>query len=68
MHKFVIMVNGELVTYNRYEDIPDHFDHVIEFVPEIPNGPHTEEQHEEIEKWNHRLQNLIQKENNYKEG
>ena len=64
MHKFVIMVDGELVTYTRYEDIPDHFDHVIEFVPEIPNGPHSHEQHEEIEHWNSKLQLLIQKENN----
>lgn len=64
MHKFVIMVDGELVTYTRYEDIPDNFDHVIEFVPEIPNGPHSHEQHEEIEHWNSKLQLLIQKENN----
>jgi hypothetical protein len=63
MHKFVIMVNRELITYSKYEDIPDHFDHVIEFVPEIPNGPHTHEQHEEIHLWNQRLQDLISKEN-----
>lgn len=59
------MVNGELVTYNTFEDIPEDFDHVIEFVPEIPEGPHTHEQHEEIEKWNDRLQLLIFKENTY---
>ena len=63
MHKFVIMVDGELVTYTKYKDIPDNFDHVIEFVPEIPDGPHTENQHEEIEQWNNRLQMLVAKEN-----
>jgi hypothetical protein len=63
MHKFVIMVDGELVTYTKYKDIPDNFDHVIEFVPEIPDGPHTHEQHEEIEQWNNRLQMLVAKEN-----
>jgi hypothetical protein len=63
MHKFVLLVEGELVTYSSYEDIPEDFDHVIEFVPEIPDGPHTHEQHEEIEKWNQRLQELITKEN-----
>ena len=68
MHKFVIMVDGELVTYTKYEDIPDNFDHVIEFVPEIPNGPHTENQHEEIDQWNNRLQLLIQKENSLRES
>ena len=68
MHKFVIMVDGELVTYTKYKDIPDNFDHVIEFVPEIPDGPHTHEQHEEIEQWNNRLQLLIQKENSRRES
>ena len=46
------MINGELQIFERFEDIPEDFDHVIEFVPEIPDGPHTHEQHEEIEKWN----------------
>jgi hypothetical protein len=68
MHKFVIIVDGELVTYTKYEDIPDNFDHVIEFVPEIPDGPHTENQHEEIDQWNNRLQLLIQKENSRRES
>ena len=65
-HKFVLMINGELQIFERFEDIPEDFDHVIEFVPEIPDGPHTHEQHEEIEKWSQRLQNLIQKENSYR--
>ena len=62
MHKFVIKVNGILETYTNYDDIPDTFDHVLEFSPEVPEPPHTEEQHEEIEQWNSRLQNLMQKE------
>lgn len=62
MHKFVIIVDGELNTYTKYEDIPEDFDHVIEFKPEIPEPPHTEEQHEEIEQWNLCLQKLMEKE------
>jgi enterochelin esterase-like enzyme len=62
MHKFVIKVNGNLETYTKYEDIPETFDHVIEFSPEVPQPPHTEEQHEEIDKWNFRLQALMEKE------
>ena len=61
-HEFVVKRNGVLETYTNYNDIPDDFDHVIKFLPEIPEGPHTEEQHEEIEKWNDKLQILIQKE------
>lgn len=63
MHKFVLIVNGKLETYNNFEDIPENFDHVIEFIPEIPDGPHTDEQHEEIEQWNQRLRQLMEKEN-----
>lgn len=59
-HKFVIKRNGVLETYTEYEKIPNNFEHVIEFVPEIPEGPHTEEQHEEIEKWNDKLQVLME--------
>lgn len=60
MHKFVVKKDGELFTYNEYEDIPLDFDHVIEFNPSIPPDPHTSEQHEEIEKWPGRLQKLME--------
>ena len=63
MHKFVFLINEELKTFTTWESIPDDFDHIIEFVPEIPDGLHTHEQHEEIEKWHKRLQMLIDKEN-----
>jgi hypothetical protein len=53
------MRRGSLETYTEFEAIPGDFDHVIEFRPEIPPGPHTEEQHREIEQWNDRLQELM---------
>lgn len=59
-HKFVIKRNGILETYTEYDKIPNDFEHVIEFIPEIPEGPHTEEQHEEIERWNDKLQALME--------
>ena len=58
-HKFVIMIDRKLVTFSKYEDIPEVFDHVIEFLPEIPQDPHTNDQHKEIEQWNDRLQELM---------
>ena len=61
-HEFVLLINGELKTYTNYDDIPEIFDNVIKFIPEIPDGPHTQEEHEEIEKWNERLQKLMEKE------
>jgi hypothetical protein len=58
-HRFVILRRGVLETYTQYEDIPQDFEHVIEFIPDIPDGPHTDEQHEEIDQWNDRLQELM---------
>ena len=60
MHEFVIMIDGQLQTFNNFEDIPNEFDHVIKFRPQIPEGPHTEEQHQEIEQWNSKLQKLME--------
>ena len=55
------MRNDELETYDRYEDIPDDLDHVIEFIPEIPPSPHTEQQHEEIHAWRGLFLKLMEK-------
>ena len=62
MHKFVIREGSELITYSSFEDIPNEFDHIISFEPKVPEPPHTEEQHKEIEQWQGRLQELIQRE------
>lgn len=61
-HEFVILRNGILETYDKYEDIPKSFDNVIKFLPEIPPEPHTHEQHEEIDSWNDRLKELMKRE------
>ena len=61
-HEFIVLHQGVLKTYDRYEDIPDDFENVIKFMPEIPDGPHTREQHEEIEQWNIKFQCLMEKE------
>lgn len=55
----MIMRGNTLAEYDRYEDIPDDFDHVIEFLPEIPPGPHTDEQHEEIDSWHDKFLRLV---------
>jgi hypothetical protein len=60
-HRFVIMRNDVLEVYDRYQDIPDDLDHVIEFLPEIPPEPHTEQQHEEIETWPDLFLKLMEK-------
>ena len=62
MAEFQFIVNGELITYNKYQDIPEEFEHVIKFLPDIILPPHTEDEHEELAKWDDRLQELMEKE------
>jgi hypothetical protein len=64
-HKFVIEDNGVLTEYSNYEDIPELFGHVIQFLPEIPEGPHTHEEHDELEQWNEKLKELMKRERLY---
>ena len=59
-HEFVIIRNGNIETYADYDAIPLDFEHVIKFLPEIPEPPHTEEQHDEIEQWPARLEKLME--------
>lgn len=60
MAEFTIMRAGKLLTYTNYADIPADFDHVIKFVPDIPEGPHNEDEHDLIDSWNDRLQRLME--------
>ena len=62
MAEFQFVVNGELVLYDKYEDIPEDFEHVIKFIPDVPESPHSEEEHAEMALWNTRLQKLMEKE------
>ena len=62
MAVFQFLVNGKLVLYDKYEDIPEEFEHVIRFIPDVPEGPHTDEEHAELAVWNTRLQKLLEKE------
>ena len=67
MAEFQLIVNGILETYTKYEDIPDTFENVIKFLPDLPepegeDGNHTDEQHAEMARWNGRLKALMEKE------
>ena len=47
--------------FERYEDIPEEFDYLIEFVPEVPPGPHTEQEHEEIASWLDKFDRIMER-------
>ena len=61
--KFLLR-NGKTKVFDEWEDIPENFTfkNVIQFMPDTPPEPHTEEQHEEMTQWNIRLQKLMEKE------
>lgn len=59
--EFVIVRNGKLETYTRYEDIPETFAYLVKFAPYVPRGPHTPEQHAEIAEWAKKFQELLKR-------
>ena len=61
---FEVLVNGKLETYNRIGDIPLIIDNIIKFQPDIPDGPHSEEQHNEYAKYSWYLQQIMGRETN----
>ena len=58
-HRFVIRVGNEILEFDQYEDIPNEFDHLLGFLPEIPPPPHTDEQNEQIESWLSKFNRLM---------
>ena len=66
MAEFVFKKGTKIITYTDYDDIPEDldFDHVIKFMPDVSEPPegHTDEEHEELAKWDDRLQKLMEKE------
>lgn len=58
--RFDLIVDGVLRSYQRWEDLPAAFDHVVRFEPDLPPAPHSEEQHEDAALWNARLQQLME--------
>jgi hypothetical protein len=62
--EFVIRINGKLKTYNSFDDIPNSFEHVISFKPDYPPEPHTEEQHNQMSKFDDYLKELMSRASN----
>jgi|TARA_Y100000289_G_C3880952_1_gene128635 hypothetical protein len=57
--EFVIKRNKKLERYNKFDDIPNSFEHLISFKPDYPEPPHTEEQHEEMSTYQSKLRELL---------
>lgn len=61
-HRFTVYCNNKILTVDQFDLIPNEFDFLIEFLPEIPPEPHSHEQHQEIDQWAIRFQELMKKE------
>lgn len=59
---FQVLIDGKVVTYTNYDHIPEQFDNIIRFAPDIPPEPHTDEQHEWIESLPEYMNELIKRE------
>jgi len=57
--EFVIRRNGKLERYNKFDDIPSSFEHLISFKPDYPPEPHNEEQHNQMSKFDNYLKELM---------
>ena len=60
--KFVIKNEGELLEFDRCGDLPDTFDHLIEFTPTPPPEPHSVAAHLAMSKYSEYLQILVARE------
>ena len=60
--ELIIKINKKLHTFTDFSDIPSKIGAVISFMPEYPEPPHTEEQHEYIETFNDKLKQLMERE------
>jgi hypothetical protein len=59
---FKIKLNGEVIHYTKFSDIPEQIGAVISFMPDYPEPPHTDEEHELIHSFHAKLNELIQRE------
>jgi hypothetical protein len=45
-----ILIDGKICVYDHWAKIPEDYDELIKFLPVVPQPPHTEEQHADIDK------------------
>ena len=60
--EFIVLIDGKLKTFDDYNKIPMSFENLISFTFDVPPEPHTQEQHDEINKWPDRMKELMKRE------
>lgn len=59
---YVVLVDGELMEFGHWDEIPAEVDAIIKFLPDIPPGPHTHEQHEQLDRLTEIFHSFMQRE------
>jgi len=57
--KFEVLKDKKVYKFTKFSDIPESFEQVISFIPDYPKGPHTQEEHNFMETFNSKLQELL---------
>lgn len=60
--EYLVMINGEVIEFQHWDEIPDTFEHMIKFYPNIPPEPHTPEQHHAIDQIPNIFKQFMEKE------
>ena len=58
---YVVKIGTSFLEFSNSTDIPDEFDHLIKFVPEEPPEPHTQEDHDFINTFNDKFQEVFKR-------
>ena len=61
--EFIIREGSAIITFEYFDEIPMEFDNLISFKPDAPEPPHSKEDHEEMETYTTKLQELMRREN-----
>ena len=60
--EYTVKIGDELFEYTNANDIPKKFDHLIKFVPKEPSEPQTQEDHDYINTFPEKFNEIFKRE------
>ena len=54
-------LDGVTRSGDHWDDLPERMDRIIVFSPDYPEAPHTQEQHDEMERFSERLREAMRR-------
>ena len=59
--EYIVKIGNKLFDYTNVNDIPEEFDHLIKFVPKAPPEPHTQADHDYINTFSNKFEEVSQR-------